>query len=51
MSIFLSYITFVISFMAVGCIVLYALEKLKNENAEALRRNYEKEYGDNTIFF
>ena len=27
------------------------IEKLKNENAEALRRNYEKEYGDNTIFF
>ena len=28
MSIFLSYIGFVISFLAVGCIVLYALEKL-----------------------
>ena len=28
MSIFLGYIVFVISFMAVGCIVLYALEKL-----------------------
>ena len=27
------------------------IEKLKNENAEALRRNYEKEYGNNTIFF
>ena len=27
------------------------IEKLKNENAQARRRNYEKEYGEDTIFF
>tara|TARA_Y200000002_G_scaffold42575_1_gene30899 strand:+ start:166 stop:504 length:339 start_codon:yes stop_codon:yes gene_type:complete len=27
------------------------IEKLKNENAQARRKNYEKEYGEDTIFF